>query len=360
MGAEIAGEQDAQAAHRHPGDQRQVVRLGAAGGDLRRGRQHLDGGRVDGLHLHLLPLRALVLDHERVAIVARACDRAVRIRPGGRHRAADERGVVARMLGVQDEHEVKQMRFLRGVRLVGPDHAQEILRHGQLRFRIVQIQRFPVKIVPLGGEGVRRDERKARDQLDGLPQNVFQTRVVRAVVIRIERKDAARELVHDVAARCLEDHVLRKARGHGPRAGHHVAEAPLLRRRRQMAEQQQIRDLLIAERAARLMRVDDILDADAAVIELAGHRHPFAVHHVIALHAADLADADDDAGAVGVAKAALDALVGKIVRVDRVFPGDGVAQAFNFICQNRFLRFHENALLSMTRIVTDFCQKCKM
>ena len=142
--------------------------------------------------------------------------------------------------------------------------------------------------------------------------------IVRTVVIGIEGEDTAGQLVHDVAAGGLEDHVLGEPGGHGACAGHDVVESLLLRLRGQRAEQQQIRDLLIAERAAFPMGLDNILDADAAVIELAGHGNAFAVHHIIALHAADLADADEHARAVRVAQAALDALVFKILR------GDGI------------------------------------
>ena len=189
--------------------------------------------------------------------------------------------------------------------------------------------RVPVKIVPLGGKGVRRDERKTRDEADGLPQDILQRCVVRAVVIGIEGEDAAGELVHDVAAGRLEDHILGKPGGHAARAGHDVVEALLLRLRGKRPEQQQIRDLLIAERAALLVRRDDILNADAAVIELAGHGDALAVHHVIALYAADLADADQDARAVRVAQTALDALVFKVMCRDGVLLRDVFTQMGN-------------------------------
>ena len=88
------------------------------------------------------------------------------------------------------------------------------------------------------------------------------------------------------------------------------------------------------------MRGDDILDADAAVVKLAGHRHALAVHHIVALDAADLADADEHAGAVRVPKAALDALVLKIMRVDRVLLRDILAQPRNVVFKKRRLFRH--------------------
>ena len=165
--------------------------------------------------------------------------------------------------------------------------------------------------MPLGGESVRRDEREARNEADGLPQNVIQRSVVRAVIIGIEGENTAGQLVHDVAAGSLENHILGKPGWHAARAGHDVVEALLLCLRGQGAEQQQIRDLLIAERAVPPVGRDDIFNADAAVIQLAGHGDALTVHHIIALHTADLADADENARAVCVAQAALDALVFK-------------------------------------------------
>lgn len=165
------------------------------------------------------------------------------------------------MLGMENEHEVEQMRFLRRVGRIGADHAQDVLGDGQLRLWIVQDEGVSVKIMPLGGKGVRRDEREARDEADGLPQNVVQRGIVRTVIIGIEGEDAAGQLVHDVAAGSLENHILGKPGWHGACAGHDVVEALLLRLRGQRAEQQQIRDLLIAERAAFPMGLDNILDA---------------------------------------------------------------------------------------------------
>ena len=194
--------------------------------------------------------------------------------------------------------------------------------------------------MPLGGEGVRRDQREAGDEADGLPQDVFERGIVRALVVGIQGQHAAGQLVHDVAAGGLEDHVLGEGGGHLPGLGHDVIEALQLRAGRELAEQEQVGDLFIAEGAVLLVRGDDILDADAAVVKLAGHRHALAVHHIVALDAADLADADEHAGAVRVPKAALDALVLKIMRVDRVLLRDILAQPRNVVFKKRRLFRH--------------------
>ena len=278
-------------------------------------------------HLHDLGVRTAV---ERALQRADcACDGTVGIGAGRGDGTADKGGVVAGMLGMENEHEVEQMRLLRRVGRIGADHAQNILSDGQFRFRVVQNKRFAVKIMPLGGESVRRDEREARNEADGLPQNVIQRSVVRTVIIGIEGENTAGQLVHDVAAGSLENHILGKPGWHAARAGHDVVEALLLCLRGQGAEQQQIRDLLIAERAVPPVGCDDIFNADAAVIQLAGHGDALTVHHIIALHTADLADADENARAVCVAQAALDALVFKILRRDGVLLCNVFAQMGN-------------------------------
>ena len=163
--------------------------------------------------------------------------------------------------------------------------------------------------MPLGAVGVRGDEREAADQLDRLARDVLERHVVRRLVIGIQVEHAALELVHHVAAGRFEDHVLVEPVWQAARALQQAVEARLLLARRQFAEQQQIGDLLVAEGAAFVVGVHDVLHADAAVIQLAGDRNAHAVLDVVALHAADVAHADDDAGAVGIAQAALDAWV---------------------------------------------------
>ena len=93
---------------------------------------------------------------------------AVAVGAGGRDRAADEGGVVRRVLGVQDHHQIEQVRLLGRVELVLAQHAQVVLRQTQPRLGIVHVERLVVVVVPLGAEGIRRDEREARDQLDRL------------------------------------------------------------------------------------------------------------------------------------------------------------------------------------------------
>ena len=72
-------------------------------------------------HLHDLGVRTAV---ER-ALQRADCARngAVGVGAGRSHGAADEGGVVAGMLGMENEHEVEQMRLLQRIARVGADHA---------------------------------------------------------------------------------------------------------------------------------------------------------------------------------------------------------------------------------------------
>ena len=101
---EVPGEQDPHAVHRHPGDDGQVVGLGATGGDLGRRCQHLDGGR---------PHLALVAGHQYLLSRPRAADRPAQRGAtvvGGRERSrghhpdlpvAERAGQAADVVGVQ-------------------------------------------------------------------------------------------------------------------------------------------------------------------------------------------------------------------------------------------------------------------
>ena len=279
-------------------------------------------------HLHRLGVGAAV---ERALERAdRAGDGAVGIGAGGADRAADKGGVIGRVLGVQDHHEIEQACLLDGILLVLAEHAQIVFGQAQAGLGVVHIERLAVDIVPLRLIGVGGDERKARDEFDGLAREVLHGGVVRVVVIGIEVRDAAGELVHDVVARVVQDVVLLKALGQKARLLEQEIELLQLIPRRQVADEQEIGDLLIAEGSGLLMGGDDVLHADAAVIELAGHGLAHAVLHIIALHGADVAHAGDDAGAVGIAQAVFDAGIVAVQRRDLILRGEFGIEGVDF------------------------------
>ncbi len=161
--AQVAGQQEAEAPHRHPDHQRQVVGLGAPGRDLRCRRQHLDRGRPDPVpvagHQHLLP-------RPRTAQRPAHCGAAVvrRRQRAGRHRAdlaaADRPGQATHVVGVQvgQQHQGQP---------VDPQPVQAAVDRGHLRTGVDQ---HPLPRAGGHDEGVAlTDVAGNQDRLRGRP-----------------------------------------------------------------------------------------------------------------------------------------------------------------------------------------------
>jgi len=255
-------------------------------------------------HLHYLGVGAAV-ERALQGTYGRG-DCAVCVGAGGGHAAAGEGGVVAAaVVGVEHQHHVQDVGFLVGVALVRAHHAQEVLRQGQLRLRIVDIQRVAQQVVPHDGIGVGHDKRHPRHDLHRLAQHVGGGSVVGAGVVGIQGQHAPGQLVHEIVGRSLEDNVLGEADGQISGLGQQSLEAVKLGLVGQLAQQQKIHGLLIAEGAGFQVCLHNVRGIDASVIKLARHWDALAVYNGVALHAAHARDADDDAGAVGIAQAAL-------------------------------------------------------
>ena len=266
----------------------------------------------------------------------RACDGAVGVRAARRQSAADKgRVIAAAVLGMYHQHHIEQMRFLLGIALVGTDHAEKVFRCGKICLRKVDVERIVVEIVSFDRICIRNDRGEIADQFDRLLQNVLDLRVVRIRVVGVEREHAALQLVHDVAARMPHNHALGKAIGQLSCAVHDPVEVLQLGTRRQIAHEQEICHLFKAEGACASVRFHNVRKLNAAVIELAWDRDALAVLHEIALNAADLRDADKNARAVVVAKAAFD--VAAIIRlVDMIRLLDMLRDRVGVLLQNAF------------------------
>ena len=111
-----------------------------------------------------------------------------------------------------------------------------------------------------------------------------------------------------------------------------------------MPHEQQIRDLLVAKCAALAVRFDDLVEVNAAIVELAGDRNAASIFNQIALHAADLRHADEYARAVAVAKTALD--LTKVIAVrDLIFLFHKAAEGDCFFAAQIHFTFHGVLLL---------------
>ena len=248
------------------------------------------------------------------------------------------------------QHHVQQMGFLLGVLLVGADHPQKVFRRGQIVHREVDVQGIPLKIVPLHRVGVGHDRGEAAHQLDGLQQHILHGGIVRVVVIGIQRQHTAGQLVHDVPAGVPHDHILGKAVRQLPGAVHDLVEAGQLRLGGQIAEQQQICHLLIAEGAGLAVSLHDLVQLDTAVVQLAGLGNALAVLNEIALHAAHLGHACQNAGTDVVAQTAL-YVAPVIFFADMILAPDQLAQRTCEFFQSPAAVVHADDLLSVGRLM---------
>ena len=191
----------------------------------------------------------------------------------------------------------------------------------------------PVEVVALDGVGVGHDAGEGPDELHRLEQHVADGGVIGVLVIGVQGQDAAAQLVHDVLTGALHDHVLGEAAGQPPGVVHDLVEVVHLGPGGEIAHEQQIGHLLEAEGPGLPVGLHDLVELDAPVVELAGHRDAEAVLDHIALDGAHPGDADGHAGAVAVSQATLD--VSPVVFLgDAVFVLDMLAQGAGVVFQH--------------------------
>ena len=273
-------------------------------------------------------------------------DGAVCVRPAGGHGAAHEGGVVAAaVLRVDHEHHVQQMGLFFGIVGVRPDHPQEVLRRGQLRNGEVDVQGVPLEIVALHRVGVGHDGGEAADELHRLQQQIGDGGIVRVGVVGVQAQYAAGQLIHHILTGVTHDHALGEALRQLPCLTHDPVEPRQLILGGQEAHQQQVRHLLKAEGACLAVRLHDVVQLDAPVVQAAGGRHPLAVLQQVALHAAHLGDACQHAGAVAVSQTLLDLAVVELLS-DGVFLLNTAAQRPCIAFQNTVVSFDHDAFLS--------------
>ena len=222
------------------------------------------------------------------------------------HAAGEGAVVAAAVLGVEHQAEIQQLGLAVGEFVVLAHGVEEVLGQRHSVLRPVEVEGVAVEIAPLGGVGVGHDHRGAGDEGDGLTQLVLQSHNLGLVIVRIEGQHTAGDLVHHVAGRGLQDHVLSEHGGQGAHLAQQFGELAQLLAVGQAAHEQQERRLLKAEALFGDKAVDQILHVDAAVVELAGHGDLLAVLHVVAHNGADLGQTGHDTGAVGVAQPPLD------------------------------------------------------
>ena len=210
------------------------------------------------------------------------------------------------MLAVKRQAQVEQMRFIFGKLFVGAQHAQNILRGGKFRIRVVQIHAAPIVNALFHLISRRHNRRHPRDKLNRLEHDIFDRGVLRRRIICIQRKHRPREHIHDVWAGGLHNHVLGEVVRKRARVGEDIKKAAELHAVRKKAEQQKPGCFLKAITAAGLRACNQVADTVAAVSQFAVDGDLFAFAQQIAVYVADLCDPRQHTGAVGIAQAALD------------------------------------------------------
>ena len=160
-------------------------------------------------------------------------------------------------------------------------------------------------IVVIGVVRVDREHREHGNQHQALPQDVGQTDVVRAFIVGGERQHAARQAVHHVVRRRFHDNVAREIGRQRAPLREQALEAAELLCVGQSAEQQQICDFLVALASLAHKALHELLDAYAAVVQLARARLQNAVHLALCDDVRDVGQSGQHALAVYVAQAAL-------------------------------------------------------
>ena len=248
------------------------------------------------------------------------------------------------MLGVDHHHHIQKMCLFLRVACVRADHPQKVFRRRELYARVVDVKRLAVKIVAVHCVGVCNDRRERADELDGLREQVLRRNIVGIFVVGVEQQHASGKVIHNVPARMAHDHPLCEALGQLSGPAHDIVKIGKLGFCRQVPHEQQIRDLLVAKCAALAVRFDDLVEVNAAIVELTGDRNAAAVFDQIALHAADLRHADEHARAVAVAKAALN--LAKVIAVrDLIFFFYKTAEGSRFFAAQIHFTFHSVLLL---------------
>ncbi len=205
----------------------------------------------------------------------------------------------------------------------------------------MQVQAFVVVVVALGGKRVGDDDRCAGDEAQRFVQFLCDVPVRFGFwIVRIQRQNRARKLVHDIDARRCEDHVFGKVIRQLPVFRQDGRELRQLVCARQRAEQDQISRLFVSEATFCQKPLNEIHQIDTAIKKLARHRAFFAVLHIVTAYVSDSCKSGHHAGSVCVAQAALYVVLLVRCPFDMVCFCDAVCVLFQecpgFFNQSRF------------------------
>ena len=248
-------------------------------------------------------------------------DRGIGVGAGGGDNVGRKGGVVAAaVLHMQDQRHIEHLCLQVRVLAVGSQQRQDHLSGGHGGLGVVYIEALVAHVMVIGVVAVDRQQREHRNQLYALSEHIVDRGIVGVFVVAEQRQHTARDRVHHIVARRLEDHVAHKVLRQGPVAHQKLLEGLQLRHVGQLAEQQQIHDLFKAKAVIAVDTADDIVDVVAAVIQLAVARNQLAVNQLVLLDGRNIGQSGQNALAVKVAQTSFDVVFAVQIDVDlRVF-----------------------------------------
>ena len=153
--------------------------------------------------------------------------------------------------------------------------------------------------------GSYHDRRKSGDDRNSLEHFALNRLVLRRGIIAVQRKHCLSHLIHDIRGRISDDNVLAEVHGKVAVLSDEARERSELALVREHTEQEEIRDLLVAVAPGRQHVVHDIANVVSAVDELALDGLLVALAYNVAMYAAYVCDARNNAGTVGITQTAL-------------------------------------------------------
>ena len=169
----------------------------------------------------------------------------IRIRARRRNNARGKRGVIAAaVLHVQNKRRVQNLRFNRGKRHIGAQHAQQVFRRGKILVGAMDVHAIVIDVMVVSVIRVRRQQGHARNQLNALADYVFHARIHSALIISGKRQQASGNGVHNVARRHVHNGIAHKKRRKLTTARNNFLEALFLIGRGKLARKKKMRNAL--------------------------------------------------------------------------------------------------------------------
>ena len=177
-----------------------------------------------------------------------------------------EGGVVAAVVGVEDQGSIQRPRLQLREFLVLPQQIEDVLRHGQLLLGLMEEEVAPLHVA-VGQIAVNGQLGGVHRQLQALAQDVGHGDVVGLVVVAVQGQQAPGQGVHHVSGGGLHHHVTDKILGQMAILIEHLAERIQLLLGGKLPENEQIHGLLKAEPLLRQAALHQLPHVVAAIVQ---------------------------------------------------------------------------------------------